>query len=132
DAGETEFVDVRFDADVPSLAEPTTFSAGLGVVGPDGPGGTIDVSGSAVPLPSPGANVPRATAHVKVDALLLRALAPALALALPGAPPTGRVDVDLDVELLETLAVRGGGEVRVTDLVVPARREGMEPVRFGA
>ncbi|MFG0316476.1 MAG: DUF748 domain-containing protein [Planctomycetota bacterium JB042] len=132
DDGTTELIDVRLDADVVDLAKPVTFSAGLGVVGPGGPGGAISVSGSAVPLPPDGDETPRATAKLTVEALLLTALAPALSLALPIDPPTGRVDVDFDVELLKTLAVRGGGDVRVTDLVVPAAREGAAPLRLGA
>lgn len=130
--GTTELVDISFDADVMDLARPVTFSAGLGVQGPGGPGGTVKVTGTAVPLPAKGDETARATAKVIVDALLLRALAPALSLVVPGGAPTGRVDVDFDVELLKSLAVRGGGDVKLTEFVMPATREGAPPVRFDA
>ena len=66
DDGTTELVDLSLTANVTDLAEPASFEVGLGLVGPGGPAGRLDVSGAVVPMKKEKSASPLATARVDV------------------------------------------------------------------
>ena len=130
EGGTTELVDLALSADVDGLTDPARFELGLGLAGPAGAAGRVSVSGDAALLERKD-DAPLATAHIEVEALLLEALAPLVHLFLPNATVAGRLDVGLDLQVLDRLAVKGGGDVTLSDLVLPAGRAGADPIRLG-
>ena len=130
--GDTELTDLAFEANVEGLDRPAPYRLTTGISGPAGPAGEIELKGSVTPAADGELGIAGllATAQLELREIELKALEPALTLALPLKEIDGTLAGSAAFELGRNLALTGSSSIQVRNVSLAGTRADGAPVRI--